>query len=265
MIEYVISKKDDSRRKGTAIRRGQKGPLIFNLIVFLLITVGIIWLSWLYGPALTSLAANPGKLERFLNSFGGISILIFIGLQMIQVIIAVVPGELLEIAGGYIYGTLAGSLFSIIGIALGSAVNFFLGRLFGMSLLQLFISKEKLIKMSILLNGQKLKLAILILFLLPGIPKDILCYVGGLLPVRPLYFLSVSAAARIPALLISCYVGANLRKENFLLAAIVTGSSIIIIVLAFLLKKRITALLHRHHRSEEKDKYPDLPRAIHRK
>lgn len=134
---------------------------------------------------------------------------------------------------------------SIAGIALGSAINFALGRLFGQSLLRLFIPDQKLDKLRSLLNGQRSKSTLLILFLLPGVPKDILCYIGGFLPIRPLSFLIITNLARIPALLITCYVGANLRQENYLLAGIVTGAACLILLLAVLLKKRIARIWHR--------------------
>lgn len=230
-----------------------------------MMTAVIVWLGIKYGPFLTKLAASPGHLETFLEAYGNISTIVFIGLQCIQVIIAAVPGELLEIAGGYIYGTFSGTVYSLIGIALGSAINFYIARLFGFSLLRLFIPEKTLVKLSTLLNGQKSKSAMLILFLLPGIPKDILCYISGLLPVRPLFFLIASTLARIPALIVTCYIGANLREENYLIAAIVAGAACLILILAFFLKKRMTRLLASNQENKHKKFRDQWSKAIRHK
>ncbi|MCI1858938.1 MAG: VTT domain-containing protein [Sporolactobacillus sp.] len=215
----------------------------------------IIWPTVRYGPELTRLASNPGEMEAFLNSYGGISIFVFIGFQLLQVIIAVIPGEVPEIAGGFVYGALLGSLYSLIGIAIGSTIAFYLARLFGGSLLRLFIEEKRMEKLSLLVNSRKSQLTTLILFLIPGMPKDLLCYIAGLTPVRPLGFLMVSMAARIPSLVVACSIGANLQKENYIAAAIVTGIAAAVLVTAFLMKSKTRRLLaHLLERSDRKKK-----------
>lgn len=243
-VDCIFRIVTDVRRLCT-IQTDKKWPIVIKLAILTGITAIIIWSAIEFGPFLSNLAAHPDQMEKFLSAYGGISILMFIGLQVMQVIIAVVPGEFVEIAGGYVYGTLAGSFYSIIGIGLGSMITFYIARGFGLSLSQLFISKAQLERLGALLNGQKSKMTVFLLFLFPGVPKDALCYIGGLLPVNPLFFLTASIVARIPALIITCSIGSSLRDKNYVTAIVVTAVSILILIAAFLMKKQITRLFRR--------------------
>lgn len=221
-------------------------------LIQLLIRIGLLLLfisalaaaAFKYSGEILYMAANPDVFKAKLSSYGASGIIIFIGIQTVQVIIAALPGDLTQIAGGYIYGTLMGSLYSMIGITFGSIMAFYASRLLGYSLINLFVSRELLEKFSFLINHPRSEIAMFILFLIPGLPKDTLCYLAGITPVKPVTFFIISSTARIPALVASSYIGANLQQGNYAAVAIVSAIACLLIAAGFLKKDRIIAFLH---------------------
>jgi uncharacterized membrane protein YdjX (TVP38/TMEM64 family) len=218
--------------------------LLMRVSMLLLFISAVTFTAMKYSADIIYMAANPDAFKTILSSYGATGIIIFIGIQIIQVIIAALPGDLTQIAGGYIYGTLFGSLYSMIGITIGSVIVFYASRLLGFSLINLFASKELLEKFSFLINNPKSEIAMFILFLIPGMPKDTLSYLAGMTPVKPMMFLMISSIARIPALVASSYVGANLQQGNYAVVAIVSVIACLLLITGFFMKNHIISFLH---------------------
>jgi uncharacterized membrane protein YdjX (TVP38/TMEM64 family) len=209
----------------------------------------IIFASIKLTPAVTRLIKRPEEFKAFIDSYGSVSALIYILVQALQVVVFVIPGELVQIAGGYIFGTGLGTLFSVAGILLGTMAGFFAARLLGYSLVRAIVSPKKLREFDFLINNPKSEIAMFALFLIPGIPKDSLVYISGLTPIKPLRFFLISMIARFPGLWGSAYIGANLQKKDYLPVWILSGVSLVLFVAGALNKDRIMAWLHRlrHH------------------
>jgi len=112
-------------------------------IVLIAAFIGAIaYLGIRFGPEITALAREPARLSGLLNSYGWKGVLVFIGIQILQVVVAAIPGEFVQIAGGYIYGTWLGTLYSITGIVMGSVLVFFIARLLGYPVVRLFVSSK---------------------------------------------------------------------------------------------------------------------------
>ena len=143
-------------------------------------------------------------------------------MQVVQVVLAPIPGEATGFAGGLLFGTGPGFLYSTIGLTLGSWINLLLGRLLGRGFVRRVVSQAHLSRFDALMQGQGL-LAALALFVLPGFPKDYLCLFLGLsqLPLRVL--LTVAAAGRMPGTFLLSLQGANLARGMFLSFAIVAA------------------------------------------
>jgi uncharacterized membrane protein YdjX (TVP38/TMEM64 family) len=224
--------------------QGQKGAgnvirLMLNLVFLLLFTALIVFAAARYAPVVTKLAGEPEKMQVFLASYRYRGILIFIALQFIQVVIAVIPGELVQVAGGYVYGTLQGTVYSMIGIFTGYVVNFFISRLFGYRMVKLFVPADKIKKLQIIINSRKSEIVTFLLFLIPGLPKDFLVYIAGLTPVKPGRFFILTMIARFPALIGSSYIGANLQQENYLAAVSVSALAVVLFASGLLLRGKI--------------------------
>jgi len=214
-----------------------------NFIFIILIVGLIIFLSIRYGPEITRLVSNPKKFRDFILSYGELSALVFILFQIIQVVIAFIPGEVVQIAGGYIYGTFLGTLYSLIGIIIGYIIVFFTSRFFGFRLVKQLVSEEKLHKFYNLINSPGSEFIIFLLFFLPGVPKDVLVYICGLTPVKPLQFFIIAIAARIPAMVGASYIGANIQRENYYLAIVIAVISCILFIMGFVFKDKIIAAM----------------------
>jgi len=214
-----------------------------KLTLYILLTaafLGItIYLAAKYGLKLTALARKPEELKALLNSYGWRGVLVFMGIQVLQVVVAAIPGEFVQIAGGYIYGTWLGTLYSLTGIVTGSAIVFFIARFIGYRLVKLVVTPEHLEKLNFLINSKKSEMAMFILFLIPGMPKDIITYVAGITPLKPLRFFSIIMLGRFPALLASSYIGSNTQKGNYGIVIALSVAALILFAAGVFLKDRI--------------------------
>jgi uncharacterized membrane protein YdjX (TVP38/TMEM64 family) len=167
-------------------------------------------------------------------------------IQVFQVVVAVIPGEVVQIAGGYIYGIWAGTFYSLVGIIAGSIIVFYISRLLGYSIIKTFIPERTLGKFNLKMNSNKSEIAMFILFLIPGIPKDVLTYIAGLTPVRPLRFFAAITIGRLPALFASSYIGYYAQQGNYKIVIIVSAIALVLFIAGLLNKDRIIGHLHRH-------------------
>jgi len=96
-----------------------------------------------------------------------------------------------------------------------------------------------------MINSKKADAAMFVLFLIPGIPKDVLTYIAGITPVRPLKFFAIITIGRLPALLASSYIGSSTEKGNYLIVILLSAAAIILFFAGILLKDRIINLVHK--------------------
>jgi uncharacterized membrane protein YdjX (TVP38/TMEM64 family) len=224
---------------------GKLKPLIAIQIALAALFVGsIIYATIRFGPELTRLVSDPHKFREHILSFGRWSAVVFMLFQVLQVVIAVIPGEPIQIAGGYIFGTLWGTVYSTLGITIGYIIVFICVKLFGFPLVKKFVSKKEFEKFSTLINSPKLETTIFLLFLIPGIPKDILVYIAGLTPIRPVLFFIIITFARFPAMVGSSFIGAKIESSQYLIAIIVSVIASILFVFGYIYKKRIIDFIH---------------------
>lgn len=183
-------------------------------------------------------------LKEQLQNIGPLGILLFLGIQIAQVIFAIIPGEPVEIAAGMLYGTFGGLLVCLTGVLIGSSVIFLLVRKLGKPFVMRFFSSEKLAGYGFFQNVQKLELLIFLLYLIPGTPKDMLTYVCPLTPISLPRFLLVSTFARIPSVVSSNFAGATLSSGNWEMTLCILAATTLLGLLGILYEKRLTARLN---------------------
>lgn len=213
------------------------------LIIFIAATVTVLVL---FGKDLLNIFSKPENIKTYIERKGSWGVLIYIALQMLQIIIAVIPGEPIQIAGGYIYGTFLGFLYAEIGIMAGSAIAFFIARKFGIPIIRLFVSEKKLIEYKEKLESKKGLMITFILCLIPGIPKDVLVYASGLTPISYRLFFFLYFTARLPAIFGASYMGAALGKENYGVFIALAAGAVALIVLGVVFKDKIYALMKKY-------------------
>ena len=163
---------------------------------------------------LTGLASHDQLIE-WMRGHGSAGPLICIGIQFLQVVIFAIPGEITQIAAGYVFGAWWGFLYSIIGILLGAAFDFGFARVVGRPVVERMLGRKRLAEVDSLLHSRKGFTAILVLFLLPGSPKDAMSYGAGLTGLRLPVFLALSVPARMPALLLSTLFGSEAYDRDY--------------------------------------------------
>jgi len=208
---------------------------IILLIFVVLACVGLI--AYLF-PVMKDLSTHEGQLafkERIDNS-GIYGFLLLLGLQFAQIFLVIVPGEPLEILAGMCYGAVGGTIFSLFSVALSTAIIFGLVRKFGKKFIyQSFDQKkiDKIEKSKIFQNPKKIELILAICFAITGAPKDILVYIGGLLPIKPIRFIMISTFCRLPSIVSSTIVGEFFSEGNWKVSMIVYGITFALTILTF--------------------------------
>jgi uncharacterized membrane protein YdjX (TVP38/TMEM64 family) len=163
--------------------------------------------------------------------------IIFIALQILQVVFAPIPGEASGFIGGYLYGPLLGTVYSTIGLTIGSWIAFLLAHIFGLPLVERIVSPETLRKYDYVLEHKGLFIAFF-LFLIPGIPKDFLCYILGLSHMRIWTFLAISTVGRLFGTILLSAFGSFARNNQFLpLAALLVITGLFLIA-AYLYREK---------------------------
>lgn len=189
----------------------------------------VILLTWFICRWLTSFSQEG--LRDYIRSFGAAGWLVFLALQFLQVFIALIPGELLESVAGFVFAPLWGTILCYAGIALASVVVFTLTRRFGVKLVEIFISRDKINQLRFLNTEKKRNLLLFLLFFIPGTPKDLLTYFVGLTDIRLGDFLLISLVARLPSVVSSTFGGHLLGEGNYTGAVILYAVTAVVSLL----------------------------------
>ena len=175
----------------------------------------------------------------YIQSFGPLGWLVLLGLQFLQVFVALIPGELLETAAGYAFGPIIGTIICYLGVALASALVFALTRRFGVRLVEVFISREKINELRFINTEKKRNGLIFLLFFIPGTPKDLFTYFVGLTDMKLSTFLAISLVARIPSVVSSTFGGHLLGEGQWWGAVLLYGITGIVSLIGLMLYNKI--------------------------
>ena len=235
------------------LEKNESKNLKFKIIGFVIFVALIVFVSIKYTPIIVDIISNTDKFKDYILSFGVWGILVFILLQIAHIIIVVIPGELVQIGGGYIFGTVMGTIYTSLGMLIGTIIVFFMTRIFGYSVIKIFLPKNKLEKFNHLINSPKSEIVMFVLYLIPGIPKDTLTYIAGMTPIKPMNFLILSVVARLPGILGSCYIGANLQSKHYMPVIVVSSIAVLLFVLGIIYQDKVIDFLHKlRHKDSHK-------------
>jgi uncharacterized membrane protein YdjX (TVP38/TMEM64 family) len=197
------------------------------LIVLILVCVFLFFQYNLY-----TFFINKRKIIHFINSFGPLSVVIFICLQIVQVIVAPIPGEINGFIGGYLYGPILGTLYSTIGLTIGSWLAFMLARWLGLPFVEKVLNPRVIQKYDHFMEHRGTLIAF-ILFLIPGFPKDALSYIVGLSHMKTSTFLVVSTIGRLLGTIMLSVSGGYARNDQHSGMFALLGISALIVLLAY--------------------------------
>lgn len=206
------------------------------LLIFVVITIAglIVYLF----PVMKNLSTHDGQIafKQKIDESGVLGFLTLLSLQFAQIFLVIIPGEPLEILAGMCYGSIGGTLFCLFSVALSTAIVFGLVRKFGKKFIyQSFEQKkiDRIEKSKIFQNPKKIELILALCFAITGAPKDILVYIGGLLPVKPIRFILISTFCRLPSIVSSTIVGEYFSEGNWKVSMIVYAITFVLTILTF--------------------------------
>lgn len=220
------------------------------LVLALIVLALFLALGLLAGEPLLRFVSEPEQFRAWVSERRVLGALAYVGMVILQIVVAFIPGEPLEIAAGFAFGALEGTLLCLLASALGSVLVILLVRKWGVRLAELFFTREKLDDLSFLRSSPRRTLIFAIIFIVPGTPKDLLCYYAGLTDIRLPLLLAICTLGRIPSILTSTLGGDALGARSYSSAAIVLAVTLLISALGVILYRRI---LKRHR------KYAVLP------
>ena len=225
------------RRERSLTDRQKKWIAGTGVFLFLVLSALVCWFA---GRPLIRFVREPERFQAWVDAQGVRAPLLFVGMVVLQIVVAIIPGEPLEIAAGYAFGALEGTLLCLIGALVGRVAVFLLVRRFGVRAVEVFFPLEKLQSLRFLQNEKKLTFWVFFLFFLPGTPKDVLCYIVGLtkLPLRS--WLIISTIAPIPSIITSTIGGSALGMGRYTFAAAVFGATLAISAAGLLVYRRVS-------------------------
>lgn len=185
----------------------------------LALTAGLAAFCILYGPELLAFVADAPRFRAWVDETGPLSRVVFVLANMAQIVFAFLPGEPLELGAGYAFGFWEGTLWCLVASALGTAAVMLLVRTFGMRIVGLFFSPEKIMSMKWLQDSRRFELLLFLCFLIPGTPKDLLTYVAGLGTSSVGRIVALTTVGRIPSVITSTLAAGAFGDGNYLGAA----------------------------------------------
>lgn len=201
-------------------------------IVFVLLTVvGVLLLYKYFG--------DPVYVREMVGDHYIIAAIAFILICALQVVIAFIPGEMVELAVGYVFGAWWGSVIALTGIVLGSVTTIVLVRKFGRKFVYAFYPKEKMDKLPILNSPRKRNVLTLVLFLIPGTPKDMLTYAVGLTDMSIPLYIALTTAARFPSVISSTLAGGAVGDKNYTVAIVTFAVTAVVSITGVLIYNHI--------------------------
>ena len=220
-----------------------KKKIYLRLIIGVIAIVLIGIIVWQLAPLMFNLTTHEGQIEfkEKINNMGIWGGLTLFGLELLQIVLVILPAEPLEILAGMCYGKIGGTLFILFAAFISTSMIYLLVGILGRNFLHEIISKDKLEKIEdnkILKNTKGLEIAMAILFFIPGTPKDLLVYIGALLPIKPIRFILISTFARFPSIISSTIVGDRLSEGDVTISLIIYAITGIITILGIYISRK---------------------------
>lgn len=222
------------------------GRNVYLIISITLFIVAMAIGTLLLGPKIVQVAKDPEAFIMLVGKGGIKSHLIFLCIQLTQIIFAFIPGEVIEVGAGYAFGAFEGTVLCLIGTAIATIIIFGITRLLGRKFTEIMIDSRDLKRLKFLQNEKKLTLLFALLYFIPGTPKDLITYFAGVTKIKFGTFLIISVFCRIPSILTSTMAGSALGAENYKQSILIFAITGAIGICGYLLYNYISRKLSDH-------------------
>ena len=217
-----------------------KKELVKKLIPIIAFVLIMILATLLLLPYISTLSTEEGRAQfkAYIDGIGILGWFVTLGIQLLQIFIALIPGEPVELMLGFVWGPWLGMLTCLLGIFIGTAVIFLLVKRFGRPFVRRIVGDKDLSTYKFLSDPRKIDLTVFVLFFIPGTPKDALTYIAPLAPIKPARYLAIATLARIPSIITSTLLGDSIAEGDYLLSVIVFAVTALISVLGIIFGNR---------------------------
>lgn len=202
------------------IEKDLSGILVLFAFMLAIALIGFLIYRFLLAP-LYGVMLEPESAKNWIGQFGWKAPIVFIFIMFAQIVVAVIPGEPLQIAAGFIFGPVWGTIWCLIGILLGSVTTFLATRIFGMKLLRLIFSERSLEKLNFNHDPETLNRVVFLLFVIPGTPKDLMTYGVGLTQLSLRNWIAITLIARFPSIMTATFGGQALSNQSYGMAILI--------------------------------------------
>ncbi|MCL2110873.1 MAG: VTT domain-containing protein [Clostridiales bacterium] len=243
-MDDTHTKEHIREEKGARVRKGLK---ILKIVIFIGILAGIPLTLFVSYPDIGLLLTDQAALTAFLEANEGQNSIFYIIIMVVIVVIGVPIGQVVNFAGVFIFGIAVTYLLSIVGIIIGMFVAFFIARYLGKDFVTMVFKEKNVGKFTSMMNTSKAYVVTVVIFLIPGFPKDIFTYAAGLSNVRVLLFVLTAAVARSPAIFATLLLAEFARQGDYIGMGAVVATVAACLVLIFFKRKKIFAYIEAVH------------------
>lgn len=237
------SQTQGSETPGNSNGRRKKILAAVKLLLLIFVLAGIPLILYLnFGEQLFS-KDSAYRIIAYLRANRNISALLIVAIQIVQVIVCILPGQPIQFASSYMFGIGPGFLLSLIGAVIGTFISFYIARVLGRDAVKMIFGEEKVSDYHNKLNSGRGLMIVFLIYLIPGIPKDLVSYVAGISGMRIRPFLLVSTIGRSPGMLGSLLLGHFFEQKNYTAIVIISVITAVILIICFIRRKQLTALL----------------------
>lgn len=225
------------------MNKEKKFKIVKNIITIIVVIAFVALTIYLF-PIIKNLSTTEGQIafKEKVETSGMYGFFVLFGLQVAQILLVVLPGEPLEVLAGMCYGTVGGTIFVLFSTLVTTIIIYFLVKKYGKKLLYQFFEKEKIDKLEnskIFRNPKDIEKIFVVLFLIVGTPKDLLTYIGGLLPINPIKFILIATFCRLPSIVSSTIAGSNISAGNWKTSLIVYAVTFILTGIGMLIYDKV--------------------------
>ncbi|WP_324824061.1 TVP38/TMEM64 family protein [Sinanaerobacter sp. ZZT-01] len=211
---------------------------IVKLTLLLVIALGIPFILYFWFPDILNRFHTQEELNAFLSEYHTFGMFLYIGLQILQIVICIIPGQMMQFAAGYVYYFWIGFFLSMIGIGLGTVITFYLARILGKNAMHVLFGEKKINHFIEMLNSKRAYMVIFILYLIPGFPKDLITYAAGVSEIKLKPYLVLSLVGRTPALMATIMIGAMTRTGSYMNVILLCIAVAFVTLICFIHRKK---------------------------
>lgn len=219
-------------------------PHVITLIISGVVLAVIIALTVIFWQPLSELFGSPERAREAIAQAGPGGPVVFILMQLAQVLFAPIPGQVTGFLGGFLFGPFLGTLYTMIGAALGFTLIFVLARKLGRPFVEYFVD-EKLLRKFDYIAESRGTFVLFLIFLLPAFPDDVICYIAGLTNIKIRTLVLISLAGRLPGNILLSLTGSGVAESNTTLVSVIVGFMVVVGIVGFWQRKKIEAFVKR--------------------